>query len=605
MTVTFSDPGTQDTFTANVDFGDGTTQSTTIGAGGSTHSFTMAHFYSDDNPTGTSSDLASISLSVVDDDTGSVSATNASITINNVAPTITGLGVAPNNINEGGATTLTVSFSDPGFLDTHTATVNWGDGSAAETMAVGVGESGNFFSLTHQYLDDNPTGTPSDINTIVVTLADDDTGSTSGSTPITVNNVAPGVPAIFTSASAIAEPATLSITVTFSDAGVQDTHTATVNWGDGTAVSTVSTAAGVTNFTAVHTYAADAAGTPAHTDTITVVVRDDDRGQSSGSASVTVVPPPPNPAYVVSDGSGGPPRVRVFAADGTLLFDFLAYDAGFTGGVRTALADVNGDGVADIITGAGVGGGPHVEVFDGRTGNLIRSFFAFESNFAGGVHVAAGDLDGDGMADIVVGAGSTGGPRVTVYSGADGHLMRDFFAYDTGFSGGVRVAVGDVNGDGTPDIITGAGLSGGPHVKVFDGRTNAVIRSFFAYDSNFSGGVFVAAADVNGDGKADIITTPDVNGGPDLRVFDGATQVMLMDKLVFDPGFLGGVRVAAIDPTGTGHANIIVTEGPSGSGLTRILDGRTAAELSEFNAFDPGFVGSVYVGGDVGHIRVE
>src|SRR5207253_2623408 len=94
---------------------------------------------------------------------------------------------------------------------------------------------------------------------------------------------------------------------------------------------------------------------------------------------------------------------------------FLAYPAGFTGGVRVALADVTGDKVPDIVTAAGPGGGPHVKVFDGATGKLVASWFAYNPGFAGGVYVAAGDTDGDGRAEVITGAGPGGGPHVKVF----------------------------------------------------------------------------------------------------------------------------------------------------------------------------------------------
>src|SRR5207244_1839112 len=120
--------------------------------------------------------------------------------------------------------------------------------------------------------------------------------------------------------------------------------------------------------------------------------------------------------YAVAAASGEP-RVWLYNADGTLKRTFLAYDAGFQSGVHVATADVNGDGVLDVITGAGSGGGPHVKIFDGATGDVIASFFAYDPGFRGGVNVAAGDVNGDGKADIITGAGPGGGPHVKVFDG--------------------------------------------------------------------------------------------------------------------------------------------------------------------------------------------
>src|SRR4029077_12849365 len=125
-------------------------------------------------------------------------------------------------------------------------------------------------------------------------------------------------------------------------------------------------------------------------------------------------------------------------------------------------------------------------------GQTQTSILAYASNFTGGVRVAVGDVNNDGVSDIVTAPGFGGGPDIKIFSGTDSHLIREFSAYDPAFRGGAWVATADVNNDGFADIITGAGAGGGPHVKVFDGQTGAVLQSFFAYDAAFRGGVTVA-----------------------------------------------------------------------------------------------------------------
>lgn len=123
----------------------------------------------------------------------------------------------------------------------------------------------------------------------------------------------------------------------------------------------------------------------------------------------------------------------------------------------------------------------------------IKSFLAYPAGFTGGVYVAAGDVNGDGNADIITGAGPGGGPHVRVFSGQDGSMLKEFFAYVPTFTGGVSVAAADLNGDGKADVVTGAGPGGGPHVRVLNGATLAELESFMAYSPLFIGGVFVGA----------------------------------------------------------------------------------------------------------------
>ena len=180
--------------------------------------------------------------------------------------------------------------------------------------------------------------------------------------------------------------------------------------------------------------------------------------------------------------------------------------------------DVNGDGVADRVQAIG----SSVRVTDGRTGGLLAEFVAFEPTFHGEVRVVVADLTGDGRADLVVTPGLGGGGVVVVYDGAAlaagggadaAQLARFFGIDDPAFRGGASAALGDVNGDGTPDIAVAAGGPGGPRVALFDGRDLArggpvrLVGDFFALDPERRRGAWVEFRQVDGDGKADLLVT--------------------------------------------------------------------------------------------------
>ena len=328
---------------------------------------------------------------------------------------------------------------------------------------------------------------------------------------------------------------------------------------------------------------------------------------------VTVPGPVPQPAVtpppsgLAVGGSG-----QVTGLDSTLasVLSRRPFGTGFAGEVRVARADVTGDGVADFITAAGAGGGPRVLVFDGKTGGIVRDFMAYVERFTGGVFVAGGDIDGDGFADIVTGAGGGGGTHVAAFSGKDGTLLRSFYVYDPAYVGGVTVAVGDVTGDGFADIVTGTTAGGGPNVRVFDGQSNQLVRSFFAYDQGFTGGVFVAAGDIDGNGFAEIITGAGAGGGPNVRVFDGQTNTLRNSFEVASDGsgspqlgstgYTGGVRVGAQDLDNDGLADLLFGFGAGGSNRAQVTYASNLAK-GNFNptAFSQPLFGTqdgIYVG---------
>ncbi len=317
---------------------------------------------------------------------------------------------------------------------------------------------------------------------------------------------------------------------------------------------------------------------------------------------------------VASVDAGGGPHVRVLDQLGNELLSFYAYDASFAGGVRTAVGDVDGDGTPDIITAPGAGRGPQVRVFHGITGAMIRQFDAYLPGMTSGVFVTAGDLNGDGRAEIITSPDMGGGPHVKIFNGADLSVLFQFMAYDPRFMGGVRVATGDVTGDGNLDIITAAGPSGGPAVAVYEvtpgAGTSIVVTEetrFFAFDPFYGGGIYVAAANFGGNAAAEIIVGEGA-GSSRVRIFrlagmtfDTSGVAIPLRQIDVFPGFPGGVRVGTVERVGDDTPDLLAGAGPSGGPRIVVYDGQTIlstpTESQSFFAFSPGFGGGVFVSG--------
>ncbi|OWK34712.1 Biofilm-associated protein [Fimbriiglobus ruber] len=287
--------------------------------------------------------------------------------------------------------------------------------------------------------------------------------------------------------------------------------------------------------------------------------------------------------FTISPSQLNQNAVSVFAISGSTTSTPLNADGSSAGtpaspfwatGTRTAVADVTGDGTPDQVIGSGPGIRATVVVVNGTTGATVMTIHPFEDSFTGGVFVAAADVNGDGVADIAVSADVTGGARVQVYDGKTGKLLADFLGIaDPGFRGGARVAFGDVNGDGTPDLIVSAGTGGGPRIAIFDGKTlepgqtpTRLVSDFFAFEPTLRDGAYVSAGDVNGDGKADLIFGGGPTGGPRVLIVDGSvllssqgqTLTPLADFFAGDSTLRAGAVVTAKDLDGDNKEDLVV-----------------------------------------------
>ena len=319
----------------------------------------------------------------------------------------------------------------------------------------------------------------------------------------------------------------------------------------------------------------------------------------SPPAAVTVRPmlQEPRGRFAIGATGGGPNQVNVYDARTNALLGILnPFGSRSTLGVSVATGDVNGDGIEDIVAASGRGGKPIVKVFDGRSLKELGSFEAYSTTFTGGVSVAVGDVDDDGRADIVTGAGVGSAAQVKVFGGAGlfdprGKMtakpmaIRNFFAFETSFRGGITVAAGDVDGDGRADIVVGKGADSTSEVKVFRGADGTTMYDYRAMNPGYTGGVSVAAGDINGDGKAEVVVGASQGATSQVRVFSG-------DNLIADYAAFGakyhGARVAAQDTDGDGLREVIAVAGPGGPPQMRVLNGLTGAVRRESPAM-PGF----------------
>jgi hypothetical protein len=314
-----------------------------------------------------------------------------------------------------------------------------------------------------------------------------------------------------------------------------------------------------------------------------------------GKAEILAVPPDSTTVSAFGPAGGEPFRTyRTFAGD-------------VTGGVTIAAGDVAGDTRPELVAAANTEAGVQVNVIDTQSGATLASLLPYRAAAVATPQVAVGDVNGDGRADIVVLAQLAGGTQVKALD-ADGTLLGSFYVLEPGIVPGASLAVGDLDGDGKAEIVLGGGptttapsppVANGPDQRVAVYRLNGtLVGSFSAYPGLFQGGVRVALADVEHNGRPAIVTAPGPGMEPEIGIFsqqwsnarDRGTR--LGNFLAYERSFTGGVDVA----TGywAGRPDIVTAPGPGRPAEIRVFDPQGGL-LSSFLAFEPSYTGGLSV----------
>lgn len=185
----------------------------------------------------------------------------------------------------------------------------------------------------------------------------------------------------------------------------------------------------------------------------------------------------------------GTGQIKIFNVSGQLKKQFLVDSRYWRGGLNLAAGDIDGNGDQEIVAAYGAGSEPMIKIFH-ADGKIVGAFLAYEKKFRGGVKIAVANINGrknHNKANIIVSPGKGRDPQIKIFDNR-GALARQFLAYSRNWQGGVNLSAGDLNNDGLPEVATAAQTGAAPHVRVFSAR-GELMESFYAWEENWNGGV--------------------------------------------------------------------------------------------------------------------
>jgi hypothetical protein len=243
--------------------------------------------------------------------------------------------------------------------------------------------------------------------------------------------------------------------------------------------------------------------------------------------------------------------VRFFRPDGTRVRNgYFVFDDTERGGTQIGRIDMDGNGMPEII----LVKGPRIEIYR-DTGELYMKAHPYTANYTGQIRIAVGDIDNNGFSELFVAPGPGSALPIKVYARHGSQIKSDWYPFGEGYTGGYSLAVGALSGPFRNNLVIGAGAGSKPFVNIYDWQYNK-IKDWFAYEMTFIGGVFVATGDVNGDGVDEVITGPGPGKGPNIRTFT-ASGNRLHEFSAYTTLLTEGIDVRVVDVDFDGIDDII------------------------------------------------
>lgn len=294
---------------------------------------------------------------------------------------------------------------------------------------------------------------------------------------------------------------------------------------------------------------------------------------------------------VVAAGFGGNPHIKSFDTYGTPSgFNKFVFSKFFRGGVQIAFGNVIDGKKKEIIAGGGLGEG-RVKIFN-LAGKKKRQFSPYGTSFRGGISVAVGNIDQDKKREIaVVQANESLSPEVKIYKIKKRKKLVSQFKVLLK-SQGANITLGDVDGDKIDEVIVGAIKGSKPRIEIFD-KNGKIKFSFLAFEESYQGGVAVAAGDVNGDGKAEIAASKQKDDSL-IKIYRFSPFNLISQFRAFgNRGF--GTNIALGNIKGNKKAEVIAVAAKGGSPQILGFDASGKKLPINFFAFDQSFYGGLNI----------